>query len=99
MWYAFICEDVENSLSKRKKVRADHLKRVEVLKNQGRILIAGPTPKIDCEDPGIAGFSGSLIVAEFENIEEAELWIKDDPYNLHGVFKSVKTKPFKLIFP
>ena len=79
--------------------RPAHLKRVKALKEQGRILIAGPHPAIDSENPDQAGFSGSLIVAEFKTIEEAQSWIKSDPYYINGVFKDVIVKPFKVIFP
>ena len=99
MWYALICSDANNSLAKRKTNRPAHLERVKALKEQGRILIAGPHPAIDSENPDQAGFSGSLIVAEFKTIEEAQSWIKSDPYYINGVFKDVIVKPFKVIFP
>ena len=99
MWYALICSDANNSLNKRKVNRPAHLKRVKALKEQGRILIAGPHPVIDSENPDQAGFSGSLLVAEFKTIEEAQSWIKSDPYYINGVFKDVIVKPFKVIFP
>lgn len=99
MFYAIISQDVEDSLEKRKSVRADHIARLQALQDEGRLLIAGPHPKIDSEDPGPAGFTGSLIVAEFESLEEAQKWADDDPYIAAGVYKNVIVKPFKKVFP
>ena len=99
MLYALICEDIENSLEKRLAVRPAHLERVTTLQNQGRLVIAGPHPATDSEDPGPAGFSGSLIVAEFSSLEEAQGWIDEDPYVTAGVFSNVSVKPFKKVLP
>jgi len=99
MLYAIIAQDVENSLGKRKETRPAHLERLNALLDEGRLILAGPHPAIDCEDPGEAGFSGSLIVAEFESLEEAKTWAKADPYTEAGVYASVTVKPFKKVFP
>lgn len=99
MLYAIISEDAENSLENRLKVRPQHIERLEELQNQGRLVLAGPHPKLDCEDPGDAGFSGSLIVAEFPSLGEANQWADADPYLIAGVYASVVVKPFKKVFP
>ena len=99
MYYAIISEDIENSLEKRKSVRTDHIARLQALQDAGQLLIAGPHPKIDSEDPGPAGFSGSLIVAEFASLEEAQAWADADPYISAGVYEKVTVKPFKKVFP
>jgi len=99
MWYAIICEDTKNSSEKRQKARPDHLNRLHQLKEQGRLLIAGPHPAIDSSDPGEAGFTGSLIVAEFNNLESAQLWADNDPYLKAGVYAHVSVKPFKKVLP
>ena len=99
MWYAIISEDVENSLEKRKSVRTAHLERVRALVDEGRLLIAGPHPAVDGVDPGPAGFTGSLIVAEFESLQEAEAWANEDPYVQAGAYAKVTVKPFKLVLP
>lgn len=99
MYYAIISEDVENSLSLRKSSRADHLARLQKLKSQGRLLIAGPHPTIDADDPGEAGFSGSLVVAEFASLTEAQTWADADPYVAAGVYAQVKVKPYKKVLP
>jgi len=99
MFYAIISEDVPNSLPKRKTARPAHLERLETLKNQGRLLIAGPHPSIDSDDPGEAGFSGSLVVAEFDALEQAQAWADDDPYVAAGVYAKVTVKPFKKVLP
>lgn len=99
MWYAIISQDVENSLDKRLSVRPAHLERLQNLKNEGRLLIAGPHPAIDSEDPGSAGFTGSLVVAEFESLAAAQDWASDDPYMAAGVYQSVQVKPFKKVLP
>lgn len=98
MYYAIFAEDVPQSLEKRLAARPDHLKRLEALRDAGRLLTAGPHPGIDSEDPGDAGFSGSLIVAEFESLEQAESWAGDDPYSHAGVYAKVTVKPFKKVF-
>ena len=92
-------EDAPDSLSKRLAARPDHVARLQALQNEGRLLLAGPNPTIDCADPGAAGFSGSLIVAEFACLEEAKAWATSDPYLAAGVYASVKVKPFKKTFP
>lgn len=99
MWYAIICEDTKDSLDKRLKVRSDHLNRLHQLKEQGRLLIAGPHPAVDNTEPGEAGFTGSLIIAEFDNLESAKLWADNDPYLEVGVYASVTVKPFKKVLP
>ncbi|MFV9614748.1 MAG: YciI family protein [Gammaproteobacteria bacterium] len=99
MLYAIIAQDVENSLQDRLIARPKHLERLTALQNQGRLILAGPHPVIDCEDPGEAGFSGSLVVAEFDNLLEAKAWADADPYMVAGVYASVTVKPFKKVFP
>lgn len=99
MWYAIISDDVENSLPLRTKAREAHLSRLQQLAAEGRLLLAGPTPAIDAEDPGPAGFSGSLVVVEFESLEEARDWANADPYVAAGVYANVRVKPFKPVLP
>ncbi len=99
MYYAIISEDVEGSAPLRQAARDQHRARLNKLLNEGRVLIAGPHPAIDSEDPGPAGFSGSLIVAEFDSLEEAEQWAEHDPFTLAGVYKRVTVKPFRKIMP
>ncbi|MCV6620208.1 MAG: YciI family protein [Cellvibrionaceae bacterium] len=99
MYYAIISEDIDNSLEKRLAARPDHLARLEELKAQGRLLIAGPHPAIDSDNPGEAGFSGSLVVAEFDSLEAAQEWADQDPYVSAGVYANVKVKPFKKVLP
>ncbi|MGH8657695.1 MAG: YciI family protein [Gammaproteobacteria bacterium] len=99
MLYAIIGEDVQQSLERRKRARAAHLARIAELVQQGRIVVAGPHPAIDSEDPGEAGFTGSLIVAEFDSIEAAQAWADADPYVHAGVYKQVWVKPFKKVLP
>lgn len=99
MYYAIICEDVEKSLPARKSTRPAHLARLEQLQQEGRLLIAGPHPNLDSEDPGESGFSGSLIIAEFESLGQAEQWASEDPYQAAGVYSKVTVKPFKRVFP
>lgn len=99
MLYMINGTDVPDSLEKRLSVRPQHVERLQELKLQGRLLLAGPLPAIDSEDPGDAGFSGSLIVAEFESIEDAEKWAKADPYVAAGVYENVTVKPFKKVLP
>lgn len=99
MLYAIITEDVPQSLEIRLKARPAHLQRLEALKAEGRLILAGPHPAIDSPDPGSAGFSGSLIVAEFSSLEEASEWAKDDPYQQAGVYSQIIVKPFKKVFP
>ncbi len=99
MWYAIISEDVENSLEKRKSARPMHIERLQDLANTGKLLTAGPHPAIDNEDPGEAGFTGSLIIAEFDSLEDAQTWADADPYIDAGVYKQVTIKPFKKVLP
>lgn len=99
MLYAIISEDVENSLSLRKSSRPAHLARLEALKNEGRLVLAGPHPAVDSEDPGEAGFTGSLVVAEFDSLAAAQAWADADPYIAAGVYRSVQVKPFKQVLP
>ena len=99
MFYAIIAEDVADSLEKRLATRPAHLERLNALRDQGRLILAGPHPVIDTEDPGEAGFSGSLIVAEFNSLEDAEAWAADDPYQHAGVYAAVTVKPFKKVLP
>jgi hypothetical protein len=99
MWYSFFATDTNNSIDKRLQARPAHLERLQQLKLQGRLLIAGPFPAIDCEDPGNAGFTGSLIVAEFASLIEAQTWADTDPYFLAGVYQNVIVKPFKKVLP
>ncbi|MDF2181487.1 YciI family protein [Neptuniibacter sp. CAU 1671] len=99
MYYAIIAEDIENSLEQRLAARPAHLARLEALKEAGRLLVAGPHPAIDSEDPGPAGFTGSLVIAEFNSLEEAKAWADQDPYKQQGVYKNVTVKPYKKVLP
>ena len=99
MLYAIIAEDVENSLEKRLSARPDHVERLQQLKKDGRLVLAGPHPAIDNSDPGTNGFSGSLIVAEFDSLESAKTWAQDDPYVKAEVYASVTVKPFNKVLP
>jgi uncharacterized protein len=99
MLYVINSEDAPNSLEKRKISRPSHLERIKILQNEGRLLLAGPYPAIDSSDPGPAGFTGSLIVAEFVSLELARAWAEDDPYLISGVYAKVTVKPFKKILP
>jgi uncharacterized protein len=99
VYYAIICEDVEKSLDARKATRPAHIERLLKLQNEGRLLIAGPHPTIDSDDPGESGFSGSLIVAEFDSLEQARAWADEDPYQAAGIYANVTVKPFKKVFP
>lgn len=99
MLYAIISEDVADSLEKRKLARPDHLARLQLLKDEGRLILAGPHPKIDNDNPGDAGFTGSLVVAEFNSLADAEAWAAVDPYITAGVYAKVIVKPFKKVLP
>jgi len=99
MLYAIISEDVEDSLEKRMSVRPEHIARLNKLKDEGRLVLAGPHPAIDNEEPGPAGFTGSLVVAEFDSLEDAQLWADNDPYIASGAYKQVQVKPFKKVLP
>ena len=99
MLYVILGRDRLGSLSKRLEVRPAHLARIDPLVQEGRILLAGPMPNVDSENPGDAGFSGSLIVAEFDSIDQARTWAEADPYMTEGVFESVEVFPFKQVLP
>ncbi|WP_430010287.1 YciI family protein [Methylophaga lonarensis] len=99
MWYAIISQDTPDSLQKRLAARPAHLERLEALKNEGRLLLAGPHPAIDSEDPGSAGFTGSLVVAEFADLTNAQQWADADPYVAAGVYAQVVVKPFRKVMP
>jgi uncharacterized protein YciI len=99
MWYVIYSDDIENSLPLRKQTRAAHLERIQLLVDQGRVLVAGPCPAIDSEDPGEAGFTGSLVIAEFNSLEEAQKWADTDPYAIAGVYQKVVVKPYKKVLP
>ncbi|MCE5991129.1 YciI family protein [Pseudomonas sp. KCA11] len=99
MLYAIIASDVANSLEKRLAARPAHIERLQQLKAEGRVVLAGPHPAIDSNDPGEAGFSGSLIVAEFESLAVAQAWADADPYIAAGVYDKVVVKPFKQVLP
>ncbi len=99
MLYAVIGEDIENSLKVRLETRPAHVDRLEILKSEGRLVLAGPHPAVDNEDPGEAGFTGSLIVAEFESLEAAQSWADADPYVAAGVYARVTVKPLKKVLP
>jgi len=99
MLYAFICQDRPNSLKARIQARSKHIERLVQLKEQGRLIVAGPHPAIDNSEPGEAGFSGSLIVAEFDCLSDAQQWTDKDPYIEAGVYQSVTVKPFNMVLP
>ena len=99
MWYVIYSKDRENALQARLEARSAHLERVNAMVNEGRILLAGPRPAIDSPDPGPAGFEGSLIVADFDSLEEARAWADSDPYVLAGVYASVEVSPFIKVLP
>lgn len=99
MYYAVISEDVPDSLVLRQQVRPLHLARLEALKQEDRLLVAGPHPAIDAENPGDAGFSGSLVIAQFASLSEASAWAEADPYVAAGIYQKVTVKPFKPVLP
>ena len=99
MWYVIYSVDRDDSLEARSSARPAHLERVQALLDEGRVLVAGPRPAIDAQDPGPAGFLGSLIVARFDSLEEARAWADADPYVEAGVYESVEVTPFKLVMP
>ncbi|WP_370978359.1 YciI family protein [Agaribacterium sp. ZY112] len=99
MLYAIISEDVANSLPLRQQVRPAHIDRLNVLRDEGRLILAGPHPGIDSNEPGDAGFTGSLVVAEFNSLSDAQAWADADPYMDAGVYQSVTVKPFKKVLP
>ena len=99
MWYAITGIDIPHSLEKRKGARPAHLARLQKLLEEGRLLLAGPFPAIDAEDPGPAGFSGSLVIAEFDDLEAARKWADADPYRVAGVYREVTVRPFRQTLP
>ncbi len=99
MLYAIMSQDVENSLPLRKKARPAHIERLNHLKDEGRLILAGPLPALDTDDPGDSGFTGSLVVAEFSSLEDAKSWADADPYVDAGVYEQVTVKPFKKVLP
>ncbi|GAL04757.1 YciI family protein [Photobacterium aphoticum] len=99
MWYVIFSQDVENSLERRLSVREKHLARLSALQEEGRLLVAGPMPAIDSENPGEAGFTGSTVIADFNSLEEAQAWADADPYIDAGVYEKVIVKPFKKVLP
>jgi uncharacterized protein YciI len=99
MWYAIISEDIENSLTQRLAARPAHLQRLQELKDDGRLFVAGPHPAIDSLEPGEAGFTGSLVIAEFPSLTDAQQWADADPYVTAGVYQQVTVKPFKKVLP
>jgi len=99
MWYMISSQDVENSLEKRLSARPEHLARLQLLADEGRLLVAGPHPAVDSENPGEAGFTGSLVVADFASLEDAQTWADQDPYIAAGVYEKVIVKPFKRVLP
>ena len=99
MWYAVISEDHDGSLEKRLAARPDHVARLTALRDDGRLLIAGPHPAVDSPDPGPAGFTGSLVVVEFDSLDSAQAWADADPYVAAGVYRKVTVKPFNLVLP
>ena len=98
MLYVIYAEDVADSLEKRQSVRPAHLARLQLLRDEGRLLTAGPMPAVDSNDPGVAGFTGSTVIAEFTSLEEAQAWAEADPYIAAGVYKTVQVKPYKKVF-
>jgi uncharacterized protein YciI len=99
MWYAIFGQDIPDSLDKRKKARPAHLARLLTLQDEGRLLLAGPFPAVDAEDPAAAGFTGSLIVAEFATLQAAQAWADADPYVVAGIYQHITVRPFKKVFP
>jgi uncharacterized protein YciI len=99
MLFAIVSQDVENSLPLRKQARPAHIARLETLKDEGRLVLAGPNPAIESDDPGEAGFTGSVVIAEFNSLFDAQNWADADPYVDAGVYASVSVKPFKKVLP
>jgi len=99
MWYVIFAQDIEHTLEKRLAARPAHVERLKELKAQGRLFVAGPTPAIDSEEPGDAGFTGSVVIAEFDSLVHAKTWADNDPYIAAGVYESVIVKPFKKVLP
>ena len=99
MWYVILCQDQLNSLQKRLENRKAHRERLSILQNEGRLLVAGPFPNLDTSELGEEGYSGSMIVAEFNSLEDAKKWADSDPYVLSGVYKNFEVKPFIKVLP
>jgi len=99
MWYSIVSQDVSNSQPLRAQARSAHVTRIEALVAQGRLLVAGPSPAVDAQDPGAAGVTGSIVIADFSSLDEAKTWADDDPYVDAGVYRDVSVKPFKLVLP
>lgn len=99
MWYAILSEDIEGTREKRLAARRDHVARLRSLVDEGRLLVAGPHPAVDAVDPGTAGFTGSLVIAEFDSLDAARAWAEDDPYVEAGVYGKVTVKPFNRVLP
>lgn len=98
MLYVIYAEDIADSLDKRQSVRPAHLARLQILRDEGRLLTAGPMPAVDSNDPGAAGFTGSTVIAEFNSLEDAQAWAEADPYIAAGVYRQVAVKPYKKVF-
>ena len=98
MWYVIVATDAPDSLERRRSARAAHLERLQALRDEGRLLTAGPCPAVDSEDPAEAGFTGSVIIAEFESLEAASQWAGEDPYRAAGVYQDVQVLPYKQVF-
>lgn len=99
MWYLIYSQDIANSLPLRLQVRTEHLARLKLLAEENRLLVAGPNPSIDTEEPGEAGFTGSTVIAKFSSLDEAKSWAEADPYIKAGVYQSITVKPFKKVLP
>ena len=99
MWYVILCKDLPNSLSKRLEGRKAHRERLVRLRNEGRLLVAGPFPYLDTSEPGEEGYTGSMIVAEFNSLDDAVTWADNDPYVTKGVYKNFEVKPFIKVLP
>ncbi len=98
MYYLILAKDVQDSLPLRKSARTDHLARLDALRDEGRLLTAGPMPAVDSEDPAEAGFTGSVIIAEFDSLDDARAWAEADPYRDAGVYDSIEVVPYKKVF-
>lgn len=98
MYYLILAKDVNESLPLRKQARPEHLERLQALRDEGRLLTAGPMPAVDSEDPGEAGFAGSVIIAEFDSLDDARAWAEADPYNQAGVYQAVEVVPYKQVY-
>jgi uncharacterized protein YciI len=99
MLYSIVSDDVQDSLERRKAARPDHLARLEKLRDEGRLVLAGPSPAVDANDPGEAGFTGSVVIAEFDSLQDAQAWADADPFAIAGVYAKVTVKPFKKVLP